>query len=200
MTGLERTINYGGSVRLLPKSSVSSADLLGQETELKDYKNLYNSGSAVEFSPNFSTFYVHSRESSKNPPVILWLHGSGGGHESDLPVQQILDRGYALITFDRFNSYGDTFVSNLTGRENEKSGEGHIGTDSWGAQDSLSLSTEIIMVHKMCIELSRLGSKEFILASHSRGAILAAACATEDHFEMFEKEGVKGCFALCQFK
>ncbi|MEI7494143.1 MAG: hypothetical protein WCJ92_06050 [Alphaproteobacteria bacterium] len=67
MTGSVKTINYGGSVRLLPKSSVSSTDLLGQETELKDYKNLYNSGSAIEFSPNFSTFYVHSRESSKNP-------------------------------------------------------------------------------------------------------------------------------------
>ncbi|MEI7494144.1 MAG: hypothetical protein WCJ92_06055 [Alphaproteobacteria bacterium] len=91
---------------------------------------------------------------------------------------------------------GDTFVSNLTKRENEKSGEGHVGTDSWGAQDSLSLSTEIIMAHKMCVELSKLGSKEFILAGHSRGAILAAACATEDHFEIFEKVGVKGCFAL----
>lgn len=141
---------------------------------------------------------VYSRSSPRNPPVILWLHGSEGMGErmsAHFPIDKFLDRGYAVVTFNRFVSY-TTEGEKYDNINRCQLTEGSKRVTSWGTQSSFPLSTEIIMVHRVCTELYDKGTRQIILAGFSRGAILAAACAATDVFDMFKDVGVTGYVAF----
>ena len=95
---------YGFVAHLIPKIDIPNTNLTGQKAALKQYQE-FPQDEKFEPLDSCSTFFVRSKESTVNPPVILWLHGSAVDCiVTGLPVDEILSKGFALVMVDRFHS------------------------------------------------------------------------------------------------
>ena len=133
--------------------------MTGQKAALKQYQE-FPQDEKFEPLDSCSTFFVRSKESTVNPPVILWLHGSAVDCiVNGLPVDEILSKGFALVMVDRFHSqsireikstdyiegpgffkiaekyYKNVKISNITQQEIDETTK----ETTWDVQDSLSL-------------------------------------------------------------
>lgn len=184
-------IEASANLQLEEKNSTYAFDLRAQQSDLANY---YNNN--ISLDQNCNKTYkeieipvgIFSRETPKNPPVILDLHGSSGlSYDLEL-IDNILQKGMAYASFSRFPKIklSKTQISNTASEEI------HVYQQTWENQTELPLNHEIMMIYAVCKKLVELGTEEIYIYGHSRGGILALSCAMESNAKFFRKIEING--------
>ena len=117
--------------------------------------------------------------SFEHPPVLLHI-GFGNAPHRYIPVEEIIDRGYALVVVDYRNMVNDNYFGDYsdgiaahfgTSKERKDDEWGKIGMWAWGASRILDY---------LIAERHDLNTKKIAVIGHSRLGKTALWCAAQD--------------------
>ncbi len=175
IVGSDRYPVIEATIPVLKKQSIGYAfDRSAQKTDLG---KLYSGDHSNCESQKFSVC-IYSKKQRVNPPVVLYLHGSGGEDYTVSFIDEVLRKGMALASFNRFPL---VLVSSSGDSQTFKA------VESWNGQTNLPLNAEIMMVYGVCKRLVELGTRVIHLVGHSRGGTLTLECAKEFNARHFRR-------------